>query len=86
MKTHQKPCYEPVKDCTYWTVLGSLKNWNIVKFSNWETSGEYIDNINQVVHVDISDTMAVLVQTGKYGDIITTDTTTMGYYVIELFL
>ena len=29
--------------------------------------------------------MAVLVQIGKYGDINTTDTTTMGYYVLNFW-
>ena len=40
--------------------------------------------INQGLLDEISDNMAVLVQTGKYGAINITDTTTMGYYVIKL--
>ena len=27
-----QPHYQPVKDYTYWSVLGSLKNWNIIQF------------------------------------------------------
>ena len=28
------PRYQPVTYCTYWTVLGSFDNWNIIKFTN----------------------------------------------------
>ena len=27
----QQLCSQPVKDCTYWPVLGSFNNWNIIK-------------------------------------------------------
>ena len=27
-----KSCYQPVQDFTYWPVLGSFNNWNIIKF------------------------------------------------------
>ena len=37
----------------------------------------------QFVLGGISDSMAALVQTGKYGAINTTDTTKMGYYVVK---
>ena len=26
--------YKPVKDCTYWLVLDSFNNWNIIYFDN----------------------------------------------------
>ena len=30
----QQPCYQPVVCWTYWSVLGSLNNWNIIQFTN----------------------------------------------------
>ena len=30
----QKPCYQPVVDCTYWPVLCSFNDWNIIQFTN----------------------------------------------------
>ena len=29
---HQQPHYQPVKDCKYWHVLGSFKNWDNINF------------------------------------------------------
>ena len=52
-------------------------------FSHKETSSEEIDTTYQVLIDGISDHMAVLVHTDKYDDINTTDTTTMGYYVLK---
>ena len=46
------------------------------------TSSETFDEIYQVVLGKISDNMASLVESGKYGAINTTDTTTNGFYVI----
>ena len=40
------------------------------------------DEIHQVVLDGISDNMASLVESGKYGPINTTDTTTIGFYFI----
>ena len=48
------------------------------------TSSATFDEIHQVVLDGISDDMASLVESGKYGSIITTDTTTNGFYVIML--
>ena len=28
------PCYQTVDDCTYWPVLDSLNNWNVIQFAN----------------------------------------------------
>ena len=51
--------------------------------SNKATTGEYFEEIHQVVLDDISDNMASLVQSGKYGAMNTTETPAMGYYVIK---
>ena len=64
-------------------MLGYFNNWNIIQLSHKATSCEEIDKINQVVLDVISDNMAALVQTGKYGAINKTYTTAMGYYVIK---
>ena len=81
---HQQPRYKPVKDFTFWPVLGSFNNWSIIKFSHKATSIEDIDRINNFVIDVISDNMYALAKTGKYVDINTTYTTTMGNCVIRL--
>ena len=85
MPPHKQQRYQPFKNCTYWPVLGSFNNWNIIQFSLKEKSSEDIVKINQVVLHVISGNMSALVQTGKYVDINTTCTTMMGQYVINLF-
>ena len=50
--------------------------------SSKSTSSETVDAIHQVVLDGISDNMASLVKSGKYGAINTTDTSTNGFYVI----
>ena len=63
----QKIHYQPLQYCTYCPVLFCLKNWNIIKFSNKDTTSEDFEAINQVVLDGISENMASLVQYGKYG-------------------
>ena len=46
------------------------------------TSSDTFDEIHQVVLDGISDNMASLVESDKYGAINTTDTSTNGFYVI----
>ena len=46
------------------------------------TSSDIIDEIHKVVLDGISDNMASLVESGKYGAINTTDTSTNVFYVI----
>ena len=75
---HQQLQYQPIKYCTYWPVLGSFNNWNNLKLSYKETSGEEIDKIYQVVLARISNNMDALLPTSQYGAIHTTDTYTMG--------
>ena len=74
--------YKPVTKCTYWPVLESLNNWNIIKLSQKSTPSDTFDEIHQVVLDGISDNMASLVESGKYVAINTTDTATNGFDVI----
>ena len=78
----KKARYQIVTDCTYWTVLGSFKNWNIIHMLPKSKHFEALEEIHQVVIDVIGDNMASLVQSGKYGSINTDDTTKNGYYVI----
>ena len=52
--------------------------------SHKSTPSDAFDEIHQVVLDGISDNMASLFESGKYGAINTTDTTTNGFYVIML--
>ena len=74
--------YKPVTKWTYWPVLGSFNNWNIIELSHKSTSSDTFDKVHQVVIDGISDNMASLVESGKYGEINTTDTSTNVVYVI----
>ena len=64
-------------------MAGSFNNWNIIKLSRKAKSSEEIDKLYQVLLEDINKNMAALVQTGQCCAINTTDTSTMGYYVIK---
>ena len=74
--------YKPVTKCTYWTILGSFKNWSIIQLSQKSTPPDKFNEIYHVVLDRISDNMASLVESGKYGAINTTDTATTRFYVI----
>ena len=50
--------------------------------SHKSTPYDAFDEIHNVVLDRISDNMTSLVESGKYGEINTTDTTTNGFYVI----
>ena len=63
-------------------MLGSFKNWNIIQLSLKSTSSDTFDEIHQVVLDGISDNMASLVESGKYGAINTTETSINGFYII----
>ena len=43
--SYEQERYQPVTKCTYWTVLGSINNWNIIKLSQKSTSSEILDEI-----------------------------------------
>ena len=74
--------YKPVTKCTYWPVLGAFNNWKIIQLSSKSTSSDTFDEIHQVVIDGISDNMASLFESGKYGAINTTYTSTNGFYFI----
>ena len=67
--------YQPVADCTYWPVLCSFKNLNIIHMSSKSTSLVALEEIHQVVLDIIRDNMALLVKSDKYGAINEYDTT-----------
>ena len=79
----KKSHYQPVTNFTYWPVLGSYNNWNIIELSPKLTTFKDFDEIHQVVLDRISDNMDLLSQSGIYGTINTNDTTKNGLYVIK---
>ena len=68
--------YQLVTNCTYWTVLGSYKNWNIIEITPKYIPFEAFDEIHKFVLDRIIENMASLVQPGMYGAINTDNTTT----------
>ena len=74
---------QPVTNFTYWPVLVSYNNFNIIKITPKSTPFEAFDEIHQVVLGVISDNISSLVQSGIYVTINTYDTTTNGFYVIQ---
>ena len=84
--SNKKARYQPVIDFTYWPVLGSYNNWNIIHLILKSTPFEAFEKIHQVVLDGISDNMASLVKSFKYDTINTSDTTTNGFYVIKFIL
>ena len=74
----QQPHYQPLKDCTYWSVLGSFNNCNVLKSSYKATSSEEIDKILQVLLYGISENMAAFCRNNEYGAINTIETATIG--------
>ena len=76
--------YQPVTNFTYWPVLRSYKNWNIIELTLKPTPFEAFDEINKVVLDGINENMASLVKSGMYCASNTDETTTNGLYVIQL--
>ena len=74
--------YKYATKSTYWIVLGSFNNCNIIQLSQKSTPSDVFDEIHQVVLDGISDNMALLVESLNHGDINTNDTSTNGFYVI----
>ena len=54
----KKARYQPVTDCTYWPVLGTYNNLNIIELTPKSTPFEAFDEINQGFLEGISDNMA----------------------------
>ena len=80
--SYKQERYKPVTKCTYWPILGSFNNQNIFELSPKSTSSDTFYEIQQVVLDGISDNMTSFVESGTYGAINTTDTSTNGFYVI----
>ena len=74
--------YKPVTKCTYCLVLGYFNNCNMIQLSHKSTPSDAFDEIHKVILDGISDNMVSLAESGKYGSINTTDTTTNGFYVV----
>ena len=79
---NEQELYKSVIECTYWLVLGPFNNWNIIQWTQKPNPSDLFDEIHQVVLDRISDNMALLVESVKYGAINTTETTTNVCYVI----
>ena len=67
--------YQPVANCTYWPVLGSYNNCNIIELTPKSIPFGAFDEIHKVVIDRISENTASLVQLGMYGAINIDDTT-----------
>ena len=74
--------YKPTTKCSYWSVLGSFNNCNIIQLSQKSTPYDVFDEIHQVVLDGISDNMESLVEPVNYGSINKTYTATNLFYVI----
>ena len=66
--------YQPVTNYTYWPVLVSYNNCNIIHLTAKSTPFEAFDEIHKVVIDGISKNMASLVRSSMYGTINTDDT------------
>ena len=47
--SNKQTCYQPVTNCTYWPVLGSYNNWNIIELTPKYTPFQVFDEIRKVV-------------------------------------
>ena len=74
--------HKTVTNCTYWTLLGSFNNCDIIQLSQKSTPYDPFEEIDQVVIDGISDNMDLLVESGKYGAINISDTKTNVFCVI----
>ena len=74
---------QPVTNCTYFPVLVSYSNWNIIELTPKSTPFGGFDDMHQVVLDVISENMDFLVQSGMYYAINTYYTTDNVLYVIQ---
>ena len=86
MHSKKQARYQPVTDCTYWPVLGSYKNCNIIHLSQKSTPFEEFEEIHKVFIDGISYNMDSLVQYSKYGASNTFGGETDVSYVIKFIL
>ena len=73
--------YQPVTYRTYWPVLGSYNNFNIINIIPKSTPFEAFDDIHHIILNSISDNMSSLVQSGMYG-VTNTDYSTKMYFML----
>ena len=64
-------------------MLGSFNNYNIIQFTNKNTTNKDFDAVHKVVLDAISCNMSTFVQNVKYGAINTAYPITMGYYFVK---
>ena len=67
--------YQTVINCTYWPVMGSYNNCNIIHLTTKSIPSEAFDEIHHVVFDRISENMASSVQPGMYDAVNTHDNT-----------
>ena len=60
LKPQQQPLCQPVTYCTYWPVLGSFNNWNIITLTRKSTTTDVFEEIHQVILDVISDNISPL--------------------------
>ena len=58
--SYEQERYKPVTNCTYWPLLWSFGNWNIILLSHKANPFDAFDEIHQVVLDGISQNMASL--------------------------
>ena len=75
--------YQPVTNCSYWPVLGSYNNRNIIELTPKAIPFEAFDEIHKVVLDGISENMASLAQSGIYVAINKADSTKNEFYAIK---
>ena len=83
MLSKKQASYQPVANCTYWPVLGSYNNWNIIELTPKSTPFEAFYEIYKVILDGISENISSLVKSSIYGAIKIDDTTSNGLYVIK---
>ena len=75
----KQACYQPVIKFTYWPVLGSYKNCDIVELTPKSIPFEEFDEMHKVVLDGISYKMASLGKSVMFGAINKVDTIKMDY-------
>ena len=51
---HQQPFYQSVIDFTYWPLIGSFTNWNILKSSQKATTSATFEEIHHIEYIQSS--------------------------------
>ena len=83
IQSTKQACYQPVIKCTYWPVLVSYNNCNIIDITQKSIPSEAFDEIHKIVIDRIGENMASLFQAGMYGAINTEYNTSNVSYVIQ---